>query len=201
MTIGQPAATVLTMGTFDLFHAGHVFLLEQCRKLAGPGGQVVVAVNKDDFAARFKPRPIHTLHERTRILSACRYVDKVIVNDADEDASVTIMAVMPTFLVIGQDWAAKDYYAQLGIDQTWLDDANISLLYVPRPAGTSSSTDVRARVRSAPATVGPLRPDPTPTISAADDLLDRGLGSRHEPGCEVLRVGGGPCTCTRTAAP
>lgn len=146
---GDRGNVVLTMGTFDLFHAGHVFLLEQCRKLAGPAGRVVVALNSDEFVRAFKPEaPAHTLHQRTRILGACRHVDEVVENTGGEDAKVTIMAVAPTFLVIGQDWALKDYYAQLQADQQWFDEMGISLLYIPRPAGSESSTEVRHRVRS-----------------------------------------------------
>lgn len=148
-TRNHPVNVVLTMGTFDLFHAGHVFLLEQCRKLAGPTGKVVVALNADAFVREFKGEaPAHTLHQRTRILGACRHVDEVVENTGGHDAIPTIVAVKPTLLVIGQDWALKDYYAQLGIDQHWLDDKAISLVYIPRPVGAESSTDVRRRVRT-----------------------------------------------------
>lgn len=139
---------VLTMGTFDLFHAGHVFLLQQCKRLAGPTGRVVVALNSDEFAGRFKPEPpTHRLHERMLIVHACRYADDVIENTGNENAKQVIEEIHPDFLVIGQDWALKDYYAQLQIDQPWLDDRNICLLYVPRPAGTVSSTEIRHRVK------------------------------------------------------
>lgn len=139
---------VLTMGTFDLFHAGHVFLLQQCRAIAGDKGKVIVALNSDEFVRVFKgAAPTHTLHERTMILRACRYVDEVVENVGGSDATETIVVADPTFLVIGQDWALKDYYAQLQVDQQWLDDRGISLLYVPRPAGTVSSTEIRYRVR------------------------------------------------------
>lgn len=137
---------VLTMGTFDLFHDGHVFLLSQCRKLAG-AGQVVVALNTDEFVARFKSEPTHSLLARAVIIGACRYVDQVITNTGDENAKVVLEKVAPTWLVIGQDWACRDYYGQLGITQDWLNAAGISLVYVPRPDGTMSSTEVRERIR------------------------------------------------------
>jgi len=141
--------TVLTMGTFSLFHSGHVFLFQQCRKLAGPGGKVVVSVNSDDFAGRFKDRPPQTLHERMVIIASCRYVDDVIENTGNEDAKVVIEQVWPDYLVIGQDWAQyqKDYYAQLAVTQDYLNERGISLLYVPRPPGSISSTEVKDRVR------------------------------------------------------
>jgi cytidyltransferase-like protein len=53
-------ATVLTIGTFDLLHVGHLELLAGCRELAGGSGSVVVAVNRDAFVERYKGRrPVH----------------------------------------------------------------------------------------------------------------------------------------------
>ena len=45
----MPPKAVLTLGTFDLFHEGHVNLLARCRMLAGRNGLVVVALNPDEF--------------------------------------------------------------------------------------------------------------------------------------------------------
>jgi cytidyltransferase-like protein len=62
---------VYTGGTFDLFHAGHAFLLSQCRKLAGPDGKVVIALNTDQFTASYKGRPpIGCYSEREAVLPA-----------------------------------------------------------------------------------------------------------------------------------
>lgn len=135
-----------TGGTFDLFHAGHVFLLRECRKLAGPEGQVVVALNTDTFVATYKGKPpVCSYAEREAVLLACRHVDEVIKNSHGADSKPAIEAVNPDLLVIGVDWALKDYYAQMGFTPQWLDERGISLIYVPHPQPLSS-TAIKTRL-------------------------------------------------------
>lgn len=145
------SATVYTGGTFDLFHAGHVALLKQCRKLARPEGRVVVALNGDAFIASFKHRaPVMTYAEREAVLTACSYVDEVTPNLAGRDSRPTIESVRPDYIVIGLDWAQRDYYQQMGFDQAWLDERNITLLYVAHAHSSGlSTTDIRARLAQA----------------------------------------------------
>jgi cytidyltransferase-like protein len=140
--------TVLSVGTFDLLHCGHVSLFSHCRRVAGDGGKVVIGVNTSEFAAKFKPAPVQSTHERAFMVGACRDVDQVVLNDSESLAPL-ITETSADFLLIGQDWATRDYYAQIGLTQAQLDDAGVTLLYVPRPAGTISSTEVKARVRAA----------------------------------------------------
>lgn len=143
--------TVLTMGTFDLPHTGHFHLFEQCRKIAGEGGEVHVGVNPDEFIAQFKGRPpVQTYEERTSILRGSRWID-FIHQTPGPDAKPLIELVQPDFLVIGVDWAPpKDYYGQLQITQEWLAEREIALLYLDR-LGDHSSTNLKARIRDVPA--------------------------------------------------
>jgi hypothetical protein len=53
--------------------------------------------------------------------------------------------VKPDYIIIGSDWARRDYYAQMGFDQDWLDERNIGLIYVPYTAGISS-TDLKTGI-------------------------------------------------------
>lgn len=130
---------VLTLGTFDLPHPGHVSLLRECRKLAGDG-RVVVAVNRDGFVARFKAHPpVMSWEERVAVISACRYVDEVLENTGHNQPDL-VESVRPDWLAIGVDWAARDYYGQLGISPDWLADRNISLVYLAHERSTSIST-------------------------------------------------------------
>ena len=138
---------VLSVGTFDLIHPGHVSLFAHCRKVAGPDGKVVIGVNTSEFAAKFKPAPVQTTHERALMVAACRDVDQVVLNDA-ECLGPLIREVGADFLLIGQDWAVRDYHAQIGLTEADLDDLGVTLLYVPRPAGAMSSTELKARVRA-----------------------------------------------------
>lgn len=153
-------STVYTGGTFDLLHAGHVDLLKVCRKIAGPDGRVVVALNRDRFVEMFKgQRPVCTYPERRAMLEGCRYVDEVVENSGDQDSTVTIELVQPDYILIGDDWATKDYFKQMGFSQVWLDERGITLLYVPRHRNLSS-TDIKARTVGAN---GQLAARPLPT--------------------------------------
>lgn len=144
------SAKVLTMGTFDLPHPGHYFLFRQCRKIAGDGGIVVVGLNPDEFITQFKGRPpIQTYAERFEILSNSRSIDEIRPTPG-QDAKPLILSVQPDFIVIGSDWATKDYYAQLQLDAGFLIENDIALLYLDRMTA-SSSTELKARIRDAKA--------------------------------------------------
>jgi glycerol-3-phosphate cytidylyltransferase len=135
---------IYTGGTFDLFHAGHVDLLQQCSDLAGAGGLVTVALNTDEFVEAFKGRrPVIPYGQRQIVLEACRYVDEVIPNIGGADSKPAILAVMPDIVAVGSDWEHRDYYAQMDFDKAWLDEHAIRLVYVPRPTDGPSSTRIK----------------------------------------------------------
>lgn len=136
---------IYTGGTFDLFHAGHVAFLMTCKQLAGDG-EVVVSLNTDEFIEEYKGQPpVMSYVERATVLSACRYVDRVIPNIGGLDSKIAIAQASPDLIVIGSDWARRDYYAQMGFDQDWLDDFEIGLVYIPYTRGISS-TDIKGRL-------------------------------------------------------
>jgi glycerol-3-phosphate cytidylyltransferase len=132
---------VYTGGTFDLFHSGHVNFLKRCQEIAGVGGRVVVALNTDEFIFNYKKKkPILSFQQRKDVLDSCRYVDEVVENSGGEDSKITIEMVQSVDVIaIGSDWAKKDYYKQMQFDQDWLDDRNISLIYIPYTKGISST--------------------------------------------------------------
>lgn len=135
---------VYTGGTFDLFHSGHARLLKRCKELAGVG-QVVASLNTDEFVATYKEPPICSLEERMETVAACRWVDKVIVNTGGADSRPAILSVNPDFVVVGSDWANKDYYNQMGFTQAWLDEHRITVRFVPYTENISSSI-IKARL-------------------------------------------------------
>lgn len=140
-----PRSRILTLGTFDLTHPGHVGLFKRCRALAGDLGSVIAAINTDDFIARYKGRPpVLNYLERSAIVSAIRYVDAIRPNDGTNQPAL-ITEIHPTMIVIGSDWATKDYYGQLGITQDFLDAADITMTYVPR-TGEWSTTELKTRL-------------------------------------------------------
>ena len=134
---------VLTIGTFDRLHVGHLELLEACRYMVG-AGTVSVAVNRDAFVERFKGATPQPLAHRMEMLRALRVVDQVYVNVGDEDAGLVIDVVGPDMLAIGDDWLdpghdERRYLAQLGITHEWLAERGLRIDYVPRTRGVSSS--------------------------------------------------------------
>ena len=134
------------MARFDLFHSAHVRFLKACRRLAGDDGEVVVALNTDAFIQAYKGNsPVMSFDERKEVLLGCKYVDSVISNIGGADSKPSILQVMPDYVVIGDDWARKDYYAQMQFTRDWLDQHDIQLIYVPYTPGIST-TDLKSRI-------------------------------------------------------
>lgn len=129
---------VYTGGTFDLFHRGHVNFLRQCKEI---GDTVIVSLNTDEFIYRYKGEyPIVSYEDRKAVLLSCKYVDMVIPNSQGEDSKPAILDVNPKFIVIGSDWAKKDYYTQMNFTQKWLDDNGYILIYIPYTENVSTSS-------------------------------------------------------------
>lgn len=131
-------------GTFDLFHYGHMKFLQQAQQ----HGPVLVSLNTDDFASRYKRTPILTLGERMESLAGCKYVDDVCVNIGDEDSGATIDRITDReigYIAHGDDWTDESLLKQLGITKGWLEDRAIEMLYIPYTQSISS-TDILRRI-------------------------------------------------------
>ena len=132
--------------SFDLFHAGHVNFLRQ----AAEYGDVVVALNTDEFIASYKGKPpVMSYDERAYVLEACRYVTEVMPNTGGADSKETIELIQPDVIAVGSDWARRDYHAQMSFTQDWLDERNIHLLYIPYTQGIST-TELKRRINAIP---------------------------------------------------
>lgn len=138
---------VLTMGSFDGMHPGHIGLLERCRNIAGEG-QVTVAINTAEFIHRFKHHwPIYSYAERYAMADACRYVDRVVENDGDAQPRIIAHALPEGgLIVIGDDWKPpKDYLAQIDVSAQFLAEIGAEVRFVPR-TGDWSTTELRTRL-------------------------------------------------------
>jgi len=134
---------VYTGGTFDLIHSGHVNFLQRCAEI----GSVTVALNTDEFIAEYKGKPpVMSYDERFAVLSEFRCVTNIIPNTGGADSTEAIEGVNPDVIAIGSDWARKDYYKQMGFTQDWLDERNISLMYIPYTKGIST-TELKRRMQ------------------------------------------------------
>ena len=133
---------VLSMGTFDLFHIGHLRLLERAARF----GALAVGVNSDDFVLQYKRhRPVVCEDDRLRIVASLRCVRRAYLHC---DPHALIERLRPDALVVGSDWHEHDYLGQIGTTQSHLDDLGVAVIYVPRTRGVST-TELRRRLSDA----------------------------------------------------
>ena len=95
---------VITYGTFDLLHHGHIRLLERARAL---GDHLTVALSTDQFNLGKGKVCAYTYDERARILEAIRYVDQVIPESSWEQKVTDIQKQQIDIFVMGDDWEGK----------------------------------------------------------------------------------------------
>jgi glycerol-3-phosphate cytidylyltransferase len=127
---------VLAVGTWDLFHPGHVRFLWRAKQL---GSSLVVGVNTDEFAAVYKRRPVMSLDERVEMVGSCRHVDMVLVNEGGADAKPLIEKAAAGVVAHGDDWTGESYLDQLGVTPEYLRERGIVVAFVPYTAGISTS--------------------------------------------------------------
>lgn len=117
---------VITYGTFDLLHTGHINILRRAKQL---GDYLVVAISSDEFNAQKGKKAYYSFEQRKAILEAIRYVDEVIpelnweqkINDV-KDHNIDVF-------VMGDDWKGKfDFLNDL-----------CEVVYLPRTVGISTA--------------------------------------------------------------
>ncbi len=96
--------TILTYGTFDLLHVGHVRLLERAKAL---GDHLIVGLSTDEFNALKHKSSFLPYEQRKEILEAIRYVDKVIPETCWEQKVADVKEHGVDIFVIGEDWAGE----------------------------------------------------------------------------------------------
>lgn len=102
---------ILTYGTFDLFHVGHVRLLERVKSF---GDILIVGVSTDEFNKEKGKQSFFSFEERVEILESCQYVDKVIPENGWEQKYYDINQFDVDVFVMGDDWAGEfDYLKEI----------------------------------------------------------------------------------------
>ena len=95
---------VITYGTFDLFHVGHLNILKRAKEL---GDYLVVEVSSDAFNAIKGKKCIIPDYERMEIVRAIKYVDEVIVEDSWDQKIDDVKKHNIDIFVMGDDWEGK----------------------------------------------------------------------------------------------
>jgi len=126
--------TVITFGTFDVFHVGHLHILERART---HGDRLVVGVSTDRLNTEKKGRPpVYTQEERRAIVAALKCVDDVFFEESLELKGEYIAEYGADILVMGDDWSGKfDEFASL-----------CEIVYLPRTPAIST-TEVIEKIR------------------------------------------------------
>lgn len=101
-TVGKKI--VLTYGTFDLFHVGHVNILKRLREM---GDALYVGLSSDEFNAGKGKKSFYSYEERKQILMASKYVDYVFPENTWEQKSEDIIKYNISIFGMGDDWRGK----------------------------------------------------------------------------------------------
>ncbi|MFB9760944.1 glycerol-3-phosphate cytidylyltransferase [Ectobacillus funiculus] len=117
---------VITYGTFDLLHWGHINLLKRAKDL---GDYLIVAVSTDEFNSLKNKKAYHSYEHRKMILEAIRYVDEVIPEEDWEQKVQDVIEHEIDIFVMGDDWKGKfDYLKQ-----------RCNVVYLPRTVDISTT--------------------------------------------------------------
>ncbi|MCX2782480.1 adenylyltransferase/cytidyltransferase family protein [Microbulbifer thermotolerans] len=118
---------VITFGTFDVFHIGHVNILERAKEL---GSYLIVGVSSDQLNIKKKGRPpIYSQSDRLKIVESLHCVDKVFLEESLEKKAEYIKLYKADILVMGSDWEGKfDQFKSI-----------CDVQYFPRTEGISTS--------------------------------------------------------------
>lgn len=119
---------ILTYGTFDLLHYGHIKLLKRAKEL---GDYLVVAVSTDEFNAIKGKKSFGDYETRKLMVEAIRYVDLVIPEDSWDQKRSDIEIYKIDTVVMGGDWAGSDRFEYL---KDYCD-----VVYLSRTEGISST--------------------------------------------------------------
>ncbi|PFC70677.1 MULTISPECIES: glycerol-3-phosphate cytidylyltransferase [Bacillus cereus group] len=117
---------VITYGTFDLLHWGHINLLKRAKSL---GDHLTVAVSSDEFNAMKNKKAYHSFEHRKMIIEAIRYVDEVIPECSWDQKKKDVVNKDIDIFVMGDDWNGEFDYLK----------NHCKVVYLPRTVGISTT--------------------------------------------------------------
>jgi glycerol-3-phosphate cytidylyltransferase len=117
---------VLTYGTFDTLHFGHIRLLQRARAL---GDYLIVGLSTEEFNVKKNKKSFHSWDERKYFLESLRYVDLVIAEENWEQKITDVKMYQVDTFTMGSDWQGKfDFLSE-----------HCDVIYLPRTPSISST--------------------------------------------------------------
>ena len=117
---------VITYGTFDLLHTGHINILRRAKEY---GDYLIVAISSDEFNDLKGKKAYYSFEQRKLILEAIRYVDEVIPEHTWEQKVQDVKEHNVDVFVMGDDWESKfDFLKEF-----------CEVVYLPRTVGISTT--------------------------------------------------------------
>lgn len=124
---------VITYGTFDLLHWGHINLLRRAKEL---GDYLIVAVSTDEFNELKHKQAFHSYENRKLILEAIKYVDEVIPENTWTQKIEDVINYDVSIFVMGDDWEGEFDFLK----------THCEVVYLPRTSGISTS-DIKDKLK------------------------------------------------------
>ena len=122
-----------TCSCFDLLHAGHIAMLAEAKSVCD---YLIVGLQTDPSLDGRKPRPVQSVYERYIQLAACKYVDKIIPYDTEEDLLNLLKTQYIDLRIVGEDYRDK-YFTGEGFRP----------VYYNKRRHDWSTTDLKQRVK------------------------------------------------------
>lgn len=131
-----------TCSTFDLFHAGHLLMLEEAKKQCD---YLIVGLQTDPTIDRptEKNKPVQSVFERFVQLEACKYIDKVIPYATEKELIDILLSYPINVRILGVEYAEKDFTGR------WECETHNIELYFNRREHSFSTSELRNRVVAA----------------------------------------------------
>ena len=107
--------TGFTCSSFDLFHAGHYLMLEDCKNQCD---YLIVGLQKDPTidekyrlktGSKNKNKPIQTFEERYIQIKGCKYIDEIVEYTTEDELYELLLKINPDVRILGSDWEGKEY--------------------------------------------------------------------------------------------
>lgn len=127
-----------TCSTFDLFHAGHIMMLKECKSICD---HLIVGLQTDPTLDRkTKNKPIQSIFERYVQLEACKYVDEIVVYATEKDLVDILLSYPINIRILGQEYQESEFTGKKECIQRGIE------FYFNKREHSFSTTELRNRV-------------------------------------------------------